>query len=290
MLDRGRTQNSTIEVTPTASGFGAVVTGLDLAKPLPDRAMDEVRQAWADHGVLSFPDQPLSLDQLEAVTLQFGPFGVDPFIAPMPGRPNVLELRREPDEKATNFGAGWHSDWSFQPVPPATTLLHGQVIPPVGGDTLFADCTAAYAALSPTFQDMLAPLRAIHSAGRAYGTKGVFARETEKRTMQIIVSEEADKTHVHPLVRTHPVTGAQALFVSPVYTVGIEGLTPAESQAVLGYLFGHITQDQFIFRHRWARDTLLIWDNRRTIHLAEGGYDGHLRVMHRTTVAGEVAV
>ena len=290
MLDRGRTQNSTIEVTPTASGFGAVVTGLDLAKPLPDRAMDEVRQAWADHGVLSFPDQPLSLDQLAAVTLQFGPFGVDPFIAPMPGRPNVLELRREPDEKATNFGAGWHSDWSFQPVPPAATLLHGQVIPPVGGDTLFADCTAAYAALSPTFQDMLAPLRAIHSAGRAYGTKGVFARETEKRTMQIIVSEEADKTHVHPLVRTHPVTGAQALFVSPVYTVGIEGLTPAESQAVLGYLFGHITQDQFIFRHRWARDTLLIWDNRRTIHLAEGGYDGHLRVMHRTTVAGEVAV
>ncbi len=290
MLDRGRTQNSTIEVTPTAAGFGAVVTGLDLAKPLPDRAMDEVRQAWADHGVLSFPDQPLSLDQLEAVTLQFGPFGVDPFIAPMPGRPNVLELRREPDEKATNFGAGWHSDWSFQPVPPAATLLHGQVIPPVGGDTLFADCTAAYAALSPTFQDMLAPLRAIHSAGRAYGTKGVFARETEKRTMQIIVSEEADKTHVHPLVRTHPVTGAKALFVSPVYTVGIEGLTPAESQAVLGYLFGHITQDQFIFRHRWARDTLLIWDNRRTVHLAEGGYDGHLRVMHRTTVAGEVPV
>ncbi|MDO8409291.1 MAG: TauD/TfdA family dioxygenase [Phenylobacterium sp.] len=290
MLDRVRKQNSTIEVTPTASGFGAVVTGLDLARPLAESVMDEVRQAWAAHGVLSFPDQPLSLDQLEAVTLQFGPFGVDPFIAPMPGRPNVLELRREPDERATNFGAGWHSDWSFQPIPPAATLLHGQVIPPVGGDTLFADCTAAYAALSPTFQEMLAPLRAIHSAGRAYGTKGVFARETEKRTMQIIVSEEADKTHTHPLVRTHPVTGAKALFVSPVYTVGIEGLTPGESQAILGYLFGHITQPEFIFRHRWARDTLLIWDNRRTVHLAEGGYDGHLRVMHRTTVAGEVPV
>ena len=92
------------------------------------------------------------------------------------------------------------------------------------------------------------------------------------------------------LFRSHPVTGAKALFVSPVYTVGIEGLTPAESQAVLGYLFGHITQDQFIFRHRWARDTRLIWDSRRTVHLAEGGYDGHLRVMHRTTVAGEVPV
>lgn len=290
MLDRVRTPNSNIEVTPTASGFGAVVTGLDLSKPLADGVMDEVRQAWADHGVLSFPGQPLSLDQLEAVTLQFGPFGVDPFIAPMPGRPNVLELRRAPDEKATNFGAGWHSDWSFQPAPPAATLLHGQVIPPVGGDTLFADCTGAYAALSPTFQEMLVPLRAIHSAGRAYGTKGVFARETEKRTMQIIVSEEADKTHTHPLVRTHPVTGEKALFVSPVYTLGIEGMTPAESQAILGFLFAHMTQEAFVFRHRWAKDTLLIWDNRRTVHLAEGGYDGHLRVMHRTTVAGEVPV
>ncbi|MDP3385208.1 MAG: TauD/TfdA family dioxygenase [Phenylobacterium sp.] len=279
-----------MQVAPTASGFGAVVTGLDLASPLDEATMDEVRQAWADHGVLSFPGQPLSLDQLEAVTLQFGPFGVDPFIAPMPGRPNVLELRREPDEKATNFGAGWHSDWSFQPAPPAATLLHGQVIPPVGGDTLFADCAGAHAALSPVMQDMLAPLRAIHSAGRAYGTQGVFARETEKRTMQIIVSEEADKTHTHPLVRTHPVTGEKALFVSPVYTLGIEGMTPAESQAILGFLFAHMTKDEFIFRHRWARDTLLIWDNRRTIHLAEGGYDGHLRVMHRTTVAGEIPV
>ncbi|MGQ3017438.1 TauD/TfdA dioxygenase family protein [Phenylobacterium sp.] len=290
MLDRVHTHNSKLQVTPSASGFGAVVTGLSLAAPLDEATMQDVRKAWADHGVLSFPDQPLSLDQLEAVTLQFGPFGVDPFIAPMPGRPNVLELRREPDEKATNFGAGWHSDWSFQPAPPAATLLHGQVIPPVGGDTLFADCAGAYAALSPVMQEMLAPLRAIHSAGRAYGTKGVFARETEKRTMQIIVSEEADKTHTHPLVRTHPVTGEKALFVSPVYTLGIEGMTPAESQAVLGFLFAHMTQEAFVFRHRWAKDTLLIWDNRRTIHLAEGGYDGHLRVMHRTTVAGEIPV
>lgn len=290
MLDKVHTQSSKVQVAPAASGFGAVVTGLNLASPMDEVTLGQVRDAWADHGVLSFPGQPLSLDELEAVTLQFGPFGVDPFIAPMPGRPNVLELRREPDEKATNFGAGWHSDWSFQPAPPAATLLHGQVIPPVGGDTIFADCAGAYAALSPVMQDMLAPLRAIHSAGRAYGTKGVFARETEKRTMQIIVSEEADKTHTHPLVRTHPVTGQKALFVSPVYTLGIEGMTPAESQAILGFLFAHMTQAEFIFRHRWAKDTLLIWDNRRTIHLAEGGYDGHLRVMHRTTVAGEVPV
>jgi taurine dioxygenase len=105
--------------------------------------------------------------------------------------------------------------------------------------------------------------------------------------MQIIVSEEADKTHPHPLVRTHPVTGRKALFISPVYTVAIEGLTPAESQAVLGFLFQHMTQDEFVYRHRWRPRMLLMWDNRCTMHLAEGGYDGHLRVMHRTTVAGD---
>ena len=280
----------TIRVTPEASGFGAVVEGIDLSRPLAEPVRQEMLRAWAEHAVLSFPRQALSLEALEAATLQFGPFGADPFIKPMDGHPNVLELRREPDEKATNFGAGWHSDWSFQPEPPAATLLHAQVVPPVGGDTLFADCAAAYDALSPAMKDLLAPLRAVHSASRAYGTQGVFARETEKRTMQIVVSPEADKTHAHPLVRTHPVTGEKALFVSPVYTVGIEGMTPAESQAVLGFLFAHMTQPEFIFRHRWAPDTLLIWDNRRTIHLAEGGYDGHLRVMHRTTVAGEVPV
>ena len=280
----------TLRVAPEASGFGAVVEGIDLSRPLAEPVRQEMLRAWAEHAVLSFPGQALSLEELEAATLQFGPFGVDPFIKPMAGHPNVLELRREPDEKATNFGAGWHSDWSFQPEPPAATLLHAQVVPPVGGDTLFADCAAAYDALSPVMKDLLAPLRAVHSASRAYGTQGVFARETETRTMQIVVSPEADKIHAHPLVRTHPVSGRKALFVSPVYTVGIEGMTPEEGQAILAFLFKHMTQEAFVFRHRWAKDTLLIWDNRRTVHFAEGGYDGHLRVMHRTTVAGEAPV
>ena len=258
MLKEAESGYRTIRVTPEPAGFGAEITGLDLSRPLDRQTLAEVKQAWARHSVVRFPGQPLSLEALEAFTQAIGPFGHDPFIKPMAGHPNVLELRREPDEKATNFGAGWHSDWSFQPEPPAATLLRSEVTPPVGGDTLFCDCSRAYEALSPTMQAMLAPLKAIHSAGRAYGTKGVFARETEKRTMQIIVSEEADKTHLHPLVRTHPVTGRKALFVSPVYTVGIEGLTPAESQAILGLLFSHMTQEQFIYRHRWTPGMLLM--------------------------------
>jgi taurine dioxygenase len=290
MLTQADRAYRTITVKPQESGFGAEIVGLDLTRPLDNQTLAEVKQAWAKHAVVAFPDQPLTLDQFEAFTLQMGAFGDDPFIKPMPGHPNVLELRRDPDEKATNFGAGWHSDWSFQREPPAATLLHAEVVPPVGGDTLFCDCTRAYEALSPTMKSMLSPLRAIHSAGRAYGTKGVFAKETAKRTMQIIVSEEAEATLTHPLVRTHPVTGRKALFVSPVYTVGIDGLVAAETQAILGFLFAHMIQEQFIYRHRWREKMLLMWDNRCTMHLAEGGYDGHLRLMHRTTVAGDTPV
>lgn len=281
---------SRIAVAPQATGFGAEITDLDLSRPLSPATLAEVKSAWAAHSVVAFPDQPLSLGALEAFTQQIGPFGVDPFIKPMAGHPNVLELRREPDEKAKNFGAGWHSDWSFQKEPPAATLLRSEVTPPVGGDTLFADCARAYEALSDGMKALLAPLKAVHSATRAYGTQGVFAKETETRTMEIVVSAEADKSLSHPLVRTHPVTGRKALFVSPTYTVGIEGLTFQESHAILGFLYAHMTQEQFIYRHKWRQGMLLMWDNRCTVHFADGGYDGHLRVMHRTTVAGDVPV
>ena len=280
----------TISVQPQPTGFGAEITGLDLTRPLPAGVLAEVKAAWARHGVVAFPDQRMDLQAQEAFTQAMGGFGHDPFIKPMPGHPNVLELRREPDEKATNFGAGWHSDWSFLETPPAATLLHSKVVPPVGGDTLFVDATRAYEALSPTMQAMIAPLQAVHSARQSYGTKGVFSKETENRTLQIIVSEDADGSLTHPLVRTHPVTGRKALFVSPVYTVGIADLTPEEAKAILGFLFAHLTQDQFIYRHRWREQMLLMWDNRCTMHFAEGGYDGHLRLMHRTTVAGDVPV
>lgn len=279
-----------LEVRPQPSGFGAEILGVDLARPLPPETLAQVKAAWAAHGVVAFPDQPLTLEQLEAFTLQMGPFGEDPFIKPMPGHPNVLELRREPDEKAPAFGGGWHSDWSFQPKPPSATILRSEVTPPVGGDTLFVDAARAYDDLSAAMKAMLAPLRAIHSAGRPYGANGLFARETEKRAMQIISSPEADKTHPHPLVRTHPVTGRKALFVSPTYTVGVEGLTDMEADAVLGFLYKHLLQDKYRYRHKWRPGMVLMWDNRCTMHFAEGGYDGHLRVMHRTTVAGDAPV
>jgi taurine dioxygenase len=276
-----------IQVRPTDTGFGAEVTGVALDRPLPGPVRDEVMQAWARHAVLAFPDQPLTHAQLEAFTLQIGPFGEDPYVKPMPGHPNILEVRREPDEKSRTFGQAWHSDWSFLDTPPAATLLHSKVTPPVGGDTLYADGYRAYESLSPTLRRVLDGLRAVHSARRSYGPQGTFATDPEKRAMDIITGESAEAARSHPLVRVHPLSGRRALYVNPVYTIGIEGMTEPESKALLDFLFARMLEDRFIYRHRWRQHMLTLWDNRCTMHFADGGYDGHLRVMHRTTVAGE---
>jgi len=274
-----------LAVNPNPTGFGAEVTGLDLSQPLPPAILAAVKAAFLAHGVLWFPDQPLTHDQLEAFTLQFGAFGWDPYVAPLADRPHILEVRREPDEKTAPFGGFWHSDWSFQETPPAATLLHAKVVPPVGGDTLYADGVAAYEALSPTFQRMIAPLKAIHSAARPYGPSGLYAKEEGRKGMTILPSPEAEKRFAHPLVRTLD-DGRRALFVNHVYTLAIGGLSETESAALLGFLLKHMTEDRFVYRHSWSEGTLTMWDNRRAVHNATGGYDGHLRVMHRTTVAG----
>ncbi len=280
----------TLTVTPRADGFGAAVTGLDLSRPLPPDTLAAVKAAFAAHSVLSFPDQPLSHDELEAFTLQWGEFGWDPYIAPLADRPHILEVRRDAEERSSVFGGFWHSDWSFQATPPAITILHAKVIPPVGGDTLFADGYRAWEALDPEMQARVSALRAIHSAGRPYGASGLYAKETGRTGMTILFGADADKTYVHPLVRIHPASGRKALFVNPVYTLGIEGMDEEAGRALLAALFRHMTEDRFIYRHVWAANMLTMWDNRCCLHNATGGYDGHARVMHRTTVAGEAPI
>jgi taurine dioxygenase len=281
---------STVTVTSCPGGFGAAVTGVHLGEDLPPETLAAIKSAFTAHGVIWFPDQPLDHDRLEAFTRRWGQFGWDPYIAPLADRPHILEVKRDASETASVFGGAWHSDWSFQETPPAITILHAKVIPPVGGDTLFADCARAWEALTPAFQDLLKPLRALHSASRPYGAAGFYAKEEGRTGMTILPSAEADKTFIHPLVRVHPISGRPALFINPVYTIGIEGLSEAESAAILGFLFKHMTDERFVYRHRWAPQMLTMWDNRCCLHNATGGYDGHARILHRTTVAGEAPI
>jgi taurine dioxygenase len=276
-----------ITVTPQPNGFGAAIRGVDLSRPLADADIADIRAAWLAHQVVCFPQQPMRHADLERFTRCLGDWGSDPYVAPIDGHPHILEIRRNPDEPVEPFGGAWHSDWSFQPCPPSATILHGKVIPPVGGDTWYADGYAAFDALDPAEQADLASLTALHSARRPYSPEGYKAGRGDQRSMKILPSDAAYQVQEHPLIRTHPETGRKVLWVNAVYTVGIKDMAETEAAALLKRLCRHATEERFVYKHRWAADMLTVWDNRSVQHCAQGGYDGHLRVMHRTTVAGD---
>lgn len=282
------TRSAAMDLQPRPNGFGAEVAGLDLAAPMATGTASSIRQALAEHGVLWFRRQPLSHADLEAFSRSLGPFGPNPFVHALPDHPNIVEVRRDPLERTAVFGGGWHSDWSFLPEPPAMTLLHAKVVPPAGGDTLFCDTRRALESLSPAFREMLAGLKGVHSAAGPYGSEGYFAKERGRTGMTIVSGVEADGSHVHPLTPRHPVSGLRTLFASPGYTIGFEGMSDEEAGAILKFLFDHMTAERFVYRHKWEPDMLVIWDNRAVLHCATGGYDGHLRLMHRTVIAGGV--
>jgi taurine dioxygenase len=277
----------TIAVRANPDGFGAAITGVDLRRPLAAAAVDAIRAAWLAHQVVHFPDQPMTLDDLERFTACMGAFGHDPYVQPITGHPHVLEIRREPREEVVPFGSAWHSDWSFQATPPAATILHAQIVPPTGGDTLFADGCAAYEALSPRDRAVLDGLTALHSARRPYSREGFLAGRGPERSMKIVPSEQAWEIEEHPVIRTHPETGRKALWVNAVYTIGIKGMRDDDARDLLKRLCDFGTSPRFVYRHAWRENMLTMWDNRSVQHCATGGYDGHRRVMHRTTVAGD---
>ncbi len=279
-----------IEITPSGQACGATVRGIDLSQPLAPEDVAIIREAWLQHHVLSFPDQRMTDDDLERYTLAFGGFGNDPFIAPIPGREHIIAVERQADETSPLFAENWHSDWSFQAQPPSGTCLYGIEIPPIGGDTLFANQHAALEAMSDKQRARIDGLMAIHSAKRAYAPDGFYGEgDKAKRSMDIRPSREAEAVQRHPLVRKHPETGREGLFSCFGYIIGIDGMDDAEAIPLLLELYQWQCREQFQYRHRWQSDMLLMWDNRSLLHAATGGYDGHHRLLHRTTIAASGA-
>jgi taurine dioxygenase len=275
-----------ITVQPSGEVCGARVTGVDLRRPLDADTVAAIRAAWLEHHVLAFPDQALTDDDLERFTRCFGPFGDDPFIAPIEGREHVIAIRRRADETAPLFAENWHSDWSFQEQPPAGTCLYGITIPPVGGDTLFADQHAALDAMPDDLRARLDGRLAIHSARGGYAPSGMYGAADQRtdRSMDIRPSDEAMATRLHPVVRAHPETGRMGIFGCIGYIIGIDGMDDDEARDLLVELFHWQTRDEFVYRHRWEPHMLVMWDNRSVLHRATGGYDGHDRLLHRTTI------
>jgi taurine dioxygenase len=282
--------NQPIDVKAQNAPCGACVTSVDLTKPLDAATIASLRAAWLQHQVLAFPDQPMSVDDLERFATTIGPYGPDPYFESIPGHPHVAQVKREADETTTIFADNWHSDWSFLPSPPAATLLFGNVIPPAGGDTLFANQYDAWNALSPSLKTLLQGKQGVHSARRGYARSGRYGEADKGRSMAIRYDDSALATQLHPVARVHPETQRVALYVSPGYTIGIDGLPDDEAQDLLRELYAHLGRDQFVYRHRWRPNMLVMWDNRCLVHAATGGYPGHRRLLHRITVGERVGL
>jgi len=275
-----------MELLPLTGCLGAEVRGVDLASPLDDDAIAAIRAAFNQHHVLFFRNQVWDHDHQLAFGKRFGDLDTHPFVEGNPEHPEILDVITEPDDVA-NFGGGWHTDVTFLPEPDLGSILYAVDVPPVGGDTLFADQHAAYDALSDTMKGVLHGLRATHSAGPQYTEGGYSTRSKAMRTRN---AELASATVTHPVVRTHPESGRKALYVNRAFTTGIVGMHPTESAALLRFLHDQATREAWTCRFRWEPGSVAMWDNRSVQHYAMFDYAGHRRHMRRVTIKGDTPV
>jgi len=275
-----------LEIRVSGEACGATVRGVDLSRELAPGTVAALRDAWLEHHVLAFPEQALDDDGLERFTRHFGPFGDDPFIAPIPGRRHIIAVERRADEQAPLFAEAWHSDWSFQARPPDGTCLLGITIPERGGDTLFANQHLALERMPASLRERIDGRTAIHSAKVAYAPEGIYGERDASgdRSMDIRPDAEAQATQPHPLLRAHRETGRPGVFGCLGYIIGIDGIEDDAALELLLELHSWQTREEFQYRHHWQPDMLLMWDNRSLLHRATGGYEGQDRLLHRTTI------
>ena len=270
------------------SNLGIEIHDFKIENHCASNYVEEIRNLWLENSILIFKNLILDHNQFERISLLFGEFGDDPYIESMKNHPNIIEVKREANEKAPPFGGTWHSDWSFQENPPSATLLHSKIIPPIGGETLFLNTQKAYDDLSTSMKNKINNLKVVHSAARPYADDGFYALEKDKdRSMKIKPSKKAKDIFLHPLVRTHPETNKKSLFINPVYTIAIDGLNENESKLLLNKLFNHMENEIYMYKHLWEPNMLVMWDNRSVNHCAQGGYEGYKRLLHRIPLSGE---
>ena len=266
----------TITVDKLTPIIGAEIGGVDLAKP-SNRQMDEIHRALAENLVIFFRDQHLTQEQHLEFGRKFGPLHIHPAAPSEPGHPELMIITADKDSPRAN-GEGWHSDVSCDEEPPMGSILYIKECPPHGGDTLFANMYAAYDALSNRMKAYLEGLRAVHDGEENYrGTYANFGVQDKKTYPRA----------VHPVIRTHPVTGKKALYVNKGFTRRILDIPPDESAGILAYLYEHMANPLFQCRFRWQANSIAFWDNRCAQHRAMWDYWPHRRYGNRVTVRGE---
>lgn len=268
-----------IRVSPVAPALGAEVTGIDLAGGLDSEAYREVRDAFLRYQVLFFRNQSeIPPGTQVSIGRMFGDLHQHPAAPEMPSQPEIFVIHVHRDSRIAN-GEFWHSDVSCDERPPLGTILQLHVLPPVGGDTIFASMYAAYDALSERLREMLGGLTALHSSEHVY--RGRYADRGVDDTGKVYPAAS------HPVIRTHPDTGRKALYVNRTFTTRINELAAAESDALLEFLFRHSERVEFQIRFRWRANDVAFWDNRCTMHHAVWDYWPHERKGRRVSILGD---
>ena len=278
--------NRTIDVQPVSGALGAEISGVDLTKPIAENTLAELREVFHEHLALFFRDQHLTPQQHAEFAGHFATLIPHPFVQSIEGIPGIIEIVKERDETTNWGGINYHSDLTFFEEPPMGAALYAREVPPHGGDTLFINMYLAYEALSDGMKSMLGKLEGVHVSADPDSYSDGFKGMREKRN-------EGTGMAVHPAVITHPQTGRKALYTNTGYTKRFNNMTAEESQPILDFLAKHMVRPEFTCRFHWEPDSMVVWDNRVTMHYAiqddfnaEHG-NGYRRVLHRATFAGE---
>jgi len=271
-----------LEVRPLSRAVGAEILGINLLDPVSDAQIAEIRKIWLQHSVVFFREQPHESGAFQAFAQRFGEIIEYPFVKGLPDFPLIVPVLKLPHEKH-NFGGVWHTDTTYLQEPPMATMLIARELPPVGGDTLFASNYAAFEGLSPALQDTLRTLKGVNSSAKAAVTHSREDRLADSATDK----GRSELNSEHPVVRTHPETGREALYVNPGHTVRFAGWTEEESAPLLNYLFEQQVKPEYTCRFVWRPGSIAFWDNRCALHNPINDYHGHKRLLHRITLKGD---
>lgn len=268
----------TLTVQPLGPAIGAEVQNLDLKNGFSETMLNELEAVLIKHEAILLHVPDLTPEQHLVLAQYFGQPEVHTFY---PNLGTGFEQITIIDSKLGDRADMWHHDETFLPSPPIVTMTQAQILPPCGGDTCWISMTTAYDALSSRMKQYLEGLTAWHDMNGPMTAALRHGAVTHERYLQVI---NMNKRHLHPIVKTHPLTGRKALYISPTYTTHIDGIEPAESEAILAYLHAHCQHVKFVHRHRWQVGDMMIWDNRSVIHHAILDYQPHQRRMHRASV------
>ena len=272
-----------MKVTPISPSMGATIEGIDLSSGISAHQATELRAIWLEYQVIVIRGQTLNPAIQIEIARAFGEPDHYPFLKGLEGYPEITPVLKREDE-ARNFGGIWHTDTIYQPTPPMATMLYALELPPVGGDTLFANQYLAYEQLSDGLKQTLKSLKLVSRSDNKDAAETRAARIKESG-----VKLNSDSlSGCHPVIRTHPETGRKSLYVSPGHSGYFDGWSEAESANLLSYLHNHQIAEEFRCRHVWQVGDLALWDNRCVLHYPVNDYHGHRRLLHRITLKGDI--